>query len=165
MAKAKSNAKAAKAEVAPKVEKRVLTKEDFELDTTLAAQGFKVGDEVEVEVESTEDEVDAAAAENKPEEPKKTSTSVDIIKGNVEYVRTYSEGVHGEDFMALAKEFVSGHPNTKIVDSASIKKVIVNYKAVDRKSGITFTQTQVFTSKESAIQLRNQHAGAYIRIA
>lgn len=165
MAKAKSNAKAAKAEVAPKVEKRVITQEDFDADPTIAASGYKVGDEVEVEVDSTEDELDEAAATNKPEAPKKATKSVDILKGNAEYIRTYSEGVHGEDFMALAKEFIAGHANTTIVDSDSIKKVIVNYKAVDRKSGITFTQTQVFTSKESAILLRNQHAGAYIRIA
>lgn len=162
----KKEIEAAKAEPqAPKLEKKVLTAEDFELDPSLANEGYQIGDTVEVEVETTEDEADAAVSENAIVEPKKGATSVDIVKSDVEYIRTYSEGVHGEDFMDLAKEFVLGHPNTKIVASESIKKLNVHYKALDKKTGVTFTKVEVCSSKENALRIKSTHAGAYIRIA
>lgn len=155
----------ANAPVAPKLEKKILTAEDFDLDETLATQGFKIGDEVEIEVETTEDEASKELADNAPVAPKKGATSVDIIKSDVEYVRTYSVAIHGEDFMDLAKEYVEGHANTKIVDSASIKRTTVHYKALDKKTGVTYTKIEVAPSKDAALRLKSEHAGAYIRIA
>lgn len=33
------------------------------------------------------------------------SKSVDVLDGHGEFIRTYSEAVHGEDFRVLAEEF------------------------------------------------------------
>lgn len=48
----------------------------------------------------------------RPDETPKTS--FDIIGEGGGLVRTYSFEVHGENAEALANEFVSGHPGTKI---------------------------------------------------
>lgn len=128
--------------VEPKLVDKTLTQEDLDLQPELVAEGYKVGDVVQVEDENADDTGVAQAAKvNKVAAPSKTATEVDIIKSGIEYVRTYSEDVHGEDFMELADQYCEGHTDSAKADSDKIKIVIVNYRVTDKKSGVT-TDTQ-----------------------
>lgn len=168
--KAAGAAKPAKA-AAPKVEapktvKKILTQEDLDLNPQLLAEGYKVGDEVEVEDENAGDAgVDAAATTNKVAAPKKNAVSVDIVKGGIEYIRTYSAEVHGEDFQELAEEYIAGHKDTAIADSDKIEIVIVNYRHTDKKTGVSTDTQKSFSGrdgenfKELALIFKNEVNG------
>lgn len=163
---AKKAAGAAVKAAEPKIIKKTLTQEDLDLNPQLLADGYKVGDEVEVEDENAGDEgVNAAATANKVTAPKKNAVSVDIIKNGSEYIRTYSAEVHGEDFHDLADEYLEGHPNTEIADSDKINIVIVNYRVTDKKSGVSTDTQKSFSGKdgedfkEQALAFKNEVNG------
>lgn len=60
------------------------------------------------------------------------SGSVDVIKGDNGYIRTYSEENHGDNWFDLAREFVTKPAYSKrgyrLVDSADVPKVVVLYR-------------------------------------
>lgn len=170
MTKAKSTStKGAKAGAeVPEVKtvKKTLTAEDISLLGS-NPDGYKVGDIVEVEDENANDAgVNDAADVNKVKAPTKSATEVDIIKGGSEYVRTYSKEVHGADFLDLAKEFISGHADTEIADSDSVKIVVVRYRIQDKKTGVSTNTQKSFSSadgedfKAKAIIFRNEMNGS-----
>lgn len=141
---------------APKTVEKVLTQEDFDLDNTLAGQGYKIGDKVMVEDENV-DAPDVVSG-NKVAAPKKAADSVDIIKGN-EYVRTYTREIHGDDFMDAAREYVEGHKGSAMADSDSITGVNVVYRAIDKKTKASYETSRPFTDKAEALRFRNEVNG------
>lgn len=146
------------------VKRITLTAEDLELNPEYVAQGYAVGDTVEVEDAEGSSNSDIEDAQvSVPQKPKKGAKSVDVINGET-YIRTYSEAVHGEDFNELAQEFISTRVGYTIVDSESIKSLVVHFRSVDEKSGRSFDSQRVFNSKEGAIAFAAQNPGAYIVI-
>lgn len=146
---------------APATVKKVLTQEDLDLQPNLVAEGYKVGDEVEVEDENAGDPGIAAAADNKIDEPEADATSVDIVKGN-QYIRTYSQEVHGDDFHSLAESYIASPANSdisgeaQIVNSDGIKVVVVNYRQLDKKSGVSTDTARSFSLERNGEEFKNQ---------
>lgn len=138
-------------EVAPaKTTTRVLTQEDFDKTPNLLAEGFKVGDTVEIEDENPA----APAPKNAPAAPAKTTDSVDILNGR-QYIRTYSEEVHGDEFLDLANGLAE-REGYQVVDSSSIESVAVSYRAVDKKTGVQYATSRVFSEAANGEDFKDQ---------
>ena len=63
---------------------------------------------VEIPEGATSKELKALLAANTPEEPKeekKVKDSVDVVDKEGNYIRTYNEELHGDDFKDLANTF------------------------------------------------------------
>lgn len=156
--KAAPKAAAKKAEEPKKATRTVvLTAEDLEINPDLATQGYKVGDAVEVEDENDTD-AEAKVAPNAPKAAKADLDEVDVIEGT-RYVRSYSEAVHGPDFRDLAEEFCSKRVDAKIVDPATVKSVVVAYRSLDKKTGVSFHTTRRFTDKREALRFAAEQNG------
>lgn len=165
-------AKAALATVAEETPKKtvtkVLTAEDFELNPSLTDEGYTVGDEVEVEDENDEEAADEALEENDIEEVDEDDVEVDIIKGDTEYIRTYSLADHGDDFMELAEQFCQKNPACKMVSPKGITSAVVFYREMDKKTKVSFNTSRLFQGanfKKQAIIFKNSVNGDYIAIS
>ncbi len=99
------------------------------------------------------------------EAPKNTKEAVDVVKNDVEYIRTYSPEVHGENFLDLANEFIGkpSHPNCKLVPSSSVKSVVVEHRVEQKNdAGVTtgfVTKSERFEDKDAAIAYKNEVRG------
>lgn len=87
--------------------------------------------------------------------------SVDIVKNDVEYIRTYSKAVHGEDWKKLAKQFCEKFPKCKLVPSESVKSILVEYKrpimAEDKVTILGYERAvEKFQDKEVALVFKNR---------
>lgn len=123
-------------------------------------------------LETNEDEVKANGKvedEDKEDEDDESDDSVDVLKRDNGFVRTFSKAVHGAKFKELAEEFVN-NPNYsargyRIVPSKEVKKVIVRYREKEdfelpldkqKPDAPMVDKERVFTDKEAAISFGNQ---------
>lgn len=98
------------------------------------------------------------------------AVSLDIVRldnaGARQYVRTYSQAIHGDGFATLAQEFLSKFSNSgnyQAVDSESITNVAVMYRIQD-STGIYVTKAENFSDKKTALARSHEIEDAYIVI-
>lgn len=98
------------------------------------------------------------------EVPSEDETSVDIVHDN-KYIRTYSKEIHGSEYQALAKQFVSKVSGRTILPSGKLKWIKVSYRARSKALGIYYTKDEVFTGKNfknDALAFASQVRGSCI---
>lgn len=163
MASRKPKAEKKEEAPAPKQVERILTQEDFDINPQLADDGLKVGDKVLVEDENDEAAAEEALHGNDLKPAPKGATEVDVIsKGK--YVRTFSREAHGKDFMEVARAFAGKH-GAELVDADGITVAVVEYRAIDKKTGVSFPTARAFHAssgpgfKAEALRFRNEVNG------
>jgi hypothetical protein len=80
----------------------------------------------------TEPAIEPEVAESDDEDGAESGPSVDVIKGEREYVRTYSKADHGKEFKALAEQFATKELYSKrgyrVVSGSEVIAVEVYYR-------------------------------------
>ncbi len=145
---------------APLTKDHIITQEDLNNDPSLEADGVKVGDVVQVEAENDPEEAAEAVSSNKIAAPKKGAKEVDVLRGT-EYIRTYSEEVHGDDFMDLAQGLLDHSPQKEysLHDSSAVSAILVSYRVQDKKSGIWSNEVRAFTSAKDGVNFKEVALG------
>lgn len=145
------------------------------LHAEMTKRGFDEADFIDLEIQELRDQLILDDAEKKlpttkaPAAPEKgasakkvgASDSLDIVKGD-EYIRTFSEEVHGEDFKEIANQFVAKDARRSVC-TFPIRQIHVVYRVQDKRpgenQGAWITKTNIFTSKEEAVRFRSQLNG------
>lgn len=104
--------------------------------------------------DENQDEDDMSEDEDEDEdEGTDSGKEVDIVKGD-EYIRTFSEGVHGKDFKKLAKMFIEKNPKMSI-SKKNVKEVVVRWRAFDKELKAYKENSRRFSDKEMALEFKN----------
>lgn len=91
--------------------------------------------------------------------------SVDVVAGD-EYIRTYSEDVHGANYRELAEQMAGKKEGRSVVESDTIVRVLVEYREFDPKVKETVDRVKEFSErdgadfKEAAIEFNMQVRGS-----